>query len=114
MALRCLLVDDSTHFLEAASKLLKGQGLVVVGTAATSAEALALVRELEPDVTMVDIDLNGESGFDLVWRLAATFDGGTPNTILTSTRSESDVAELVSTRRPTSSLQGRWRSCGTA
>src|SRR5438445_12553256 len=70
MALRCRLVDDSTHFLDAASKLLERQGLAVVGTAATSAEALALVRELEPDVTMVDIDLNGESGFDLVWRLA--------------------------------------------
>jgi CheY-like chemotaxis protein len=95
MALRCLLVDDSTHFLEAASKLLEGQGLAVVGTASTSVEALALVRELEPDVTMVDIDLNGESGFDLAWQLAAASDGGTTNTILTSTRSESDLAELV-------------------
>ena len=95
VALRCLLVDDSTHFLEAASKLLEGQGLVVVGTAATSAEALALVRELEPDVTIVDVELNGESGFDLAWQLAATSDGRTTNTILASTHSESDVAELV-------------------
>ena len=95
MALRCLLVDDSTHFLEAASKLLEGQGLAVVGTAATSVEALALVRELEPDVTIVDVELNGESGFDLAWQLAATSDGRTTNTILASTHSESDVAELV-------------------
>lgn len=45
VALRCLLVDDSTHFLEAASKLLEGQGLTVVGVASTPAEALARVRD---------------------------------------------------------------------
>jgi len=92
---RCLLVDDSKRFLEAASKLLEAQGLAVVGMASTGAEALALVRELEPDVTLVDVDLNGESGFDLVWQLAASSDGASTRTILTSTRSESDVAELV-------------------
>jgi CheY-like chemotaxis protein len=92
---RCLLVDDSPHFLEAASKLLEGQGLAVVGVASTSAEALARVRELEPDVTIVDMDLNGESGFDLAWQLAASSDEAPPRTILTSTRSESDLAELV-------------------
>src|SRR5437764_8481 len=94
MAPSCLLVDDSTHFLEAASKLLEGQGLGVVGRASTAAEALACVRELEPDVAIVDIDLNGESGFDLAWRLAAASDG-TTSTVLTSTRSESDCAEVV-------------------
>jgi len=95
MALRCLLVDDSKYFLEAASTLLEGQGLAVVGVASASAEALARVRELEPDVTIVDIGLNGESGFDLAWQLAAVSDGASTSTILTSTRSESDLAELV-------------------
>jgi len=92
MALRCLIVDDSTHFLEAASRLLQGQGLDVVGVASTRAEALTRVRELEPDVMIVDINLNGESGFDLAWQLAASSD---TKTILTSTRSDSDFAELV-------------------
>jgi CheY-like chemotaxis protein len=95
MALRCLLVDDSKYFLEAASTLLEGQGLAVVGVASTSAEALARVPELEPDVTIVDVGLKGESGFDLAWELAATSDGASASTILTSTRSESDLAELV-------------------
>jgi two-component system nitrate/nitrite response regulator NarL len=95
VTLRCLLVDDSPHFLEAASKLLEGHGVAVVGVASTSAEALARVRELEPDVTIVDIGLKGESGFDLAWQLAAPSDGATTNTVLTSTRSESDFAELV-------------------
>jgi CheY-like chemotaxis protein len=95
MALRCLLVDDSTRFLVAASKLLAGQGLAVAGTASTTAEALARVRELEPDVTVVDVDLNGESGFDLAWQLAAIPDAPPTRTILTSTHSEADLAELV-------------------
>lgn len=95
MTLRCLLVDDSRPFLEAASKHLERQGLAVVGTASTSDEALTRIRELEPDVTIVDIDLNGESGFDLVWQLAASPDGPPARTILTSARRESDVAELV-------------------
>jgi CheY-like chemotaxis protein len=95
VALRCLLVDDSRHFLEAASKLLVGQGVAVAGVASTSAEALTRVRELDPDVTIVDVDLSGESGFDLAWQLAGTSDGAPTRTILTSTHSESDFAELV-------------------
>jgi CheY-like chemotaxis protein len=95
VALRCLLVDDSVHFLEAASRLLEREGVAVVGLASTKAEALARVRELEPEVTIVDVDLNGESGFDLCWELAATSDEAPTSTILASTRSESDLAALV-------------------
>jgi CheY-like chemotaxis protein len=95
VALRCLLVDDSVHFLEAASRLLERQGVAVVGLASTKAEALARVRELEPEITIVDVDLNGESGFDLCWELAATYDEAPTSTILASTRSESDLAALV-------------------
>ena len=95
MALRCLLVDDSTHFLEAASRLLERQGLAVVGVASTSAEALARVRELEPDVTILDVNLKGESGFDLAWELAASADVAPTNTILASTQPKSELAGLV-------------------
>jgi two-component system nitrate/nitrite response regulator NarL len=95
VALRCLLVDDSTHFLEAASKLLEGQGIAVSGVASTSAEALARVPALEPDVTIVDVDLDGESGFDLAWGLAAASDEAATSVILTSSHSESDYAELI-------------------
>jgi CheY-like chemotaxis protein len=95
MTLRCLLVDDSTYFLEAASKLLEAQGLDVVAAVSTSVEALERVRDLEPDVAIVDVDLNGESGFDLAWQLARTSAGTSTSIILTSTRSESDLAELI-------------------
>jgi CheY-like chemotaxis protein len=96
VALRCLLVDDSRPFLEAASVLLTRQGLEIAGTATTREEALERARELEPDLTIIDIDLGDQSGFDVAWQLAAAGgDGSAPRTILTSARSESEFSDLV-------------------
>jgi DNA-binding NarL/FixJ family response regulator len=63
--MRCLIVDDSPRFVDAARGLLERQGITVVGVASTSAEALRRTGELRPDVTLVDIDLGGESGLEL-------------------------------------------------
>jgi len=96
VALRCLLVDDSRPFLEAASGLLARQGLEIAGTATTTKEALDLARELAPDVTIIDIDLGHESGFEVAWQLAATgSDGSAPRTIFMSVRADSEFSELV-------------------
>jgi two-component system nitrate/nitrite response regulator NarL len=57
MTLRCLLVDDSPRFLDAARGLLERQGIKVVGVASTSAEALQQATELRPDIALLDIDL---------------------------------------------------------
>src|SRR5918993_1025239 len=46
--------------------LLESEGLVVVGTPASGAEAVRIARELRPDLALVDIDLGEESGFDVV------------------------------------------------
>ena len=65
MQLRCLTVDDSARFLESAGRLLPREGVDAVGIAATSAEGLERTQELRPDVALVDIDLGGQSGFEL-------------------------------------------------
>lgn len=90
--MRCLIVDDSRHFLEAARGLLVREGVTVVGTATSAAEAGELVDDLRPDVVLVDIDLGGESGFDLVVQLRAA---GSPPMILISTHAEQDYADLI-------------------
>ena len=95
MSIRCLLVDDSDAFLEAASVLLEREGITVVGVASTSAEALRRARALRPDVILVDIGLGDESGFDLARLLAQDHQGGDAEVILISARAEADYAELV-------------------
>jgi CheY-like chemotaxis protein len=94
MPLRCLIVDDNVSFLEAAVALLEGEGLTVVGVASDIAEAVQQVKELQPDVVLMDIVLGPESGFELVRRLVAANPDG-PELILTSTYSEADFADLI-------------------
>ena len=86
--LRCLIVDDSVRFLRAARALLERDGIAVVGVAVNSADALRTVAELRPDVTLVDIDLRGESGLELSRHL----DG---RVILISSHAEDDYADLI-------------------
>jgi DNA-binding NarL/FixJ family response regulator len=95
VSLRCVIVDDSPSVLQAASELLRSQGIAVVGVAATSEEALHLTEELEPDVILVDIDLGAESGFDLARRLVDTSDRAGSRSILISTHDEADFAHLI-------------------
>lgn len=95
MALRCLLVDDSPRFLEAARGLLEREGFQVVGVASNGAEAVQRARELGPDVTLVDLDLGDESGFDVVRRLESEVAVGSSVSILISTHAADDYADMV-------------------
>jgi DNA-binding NarL/FixJ family response regulator len=90
--LRMVIVDDSSHFLDAARNLLEHDGMDVVGVARTSAEALDLAGELRPDVFLVDVDLGEESGFDLAQRLVAST---TSRVVLISAYPESELADLI-------------------
>ncbi len=95
MRLRCLLVDDSAAFLEAASVLLEGEGVTVVGVASNTAQALRRARALRPDVILVDIGLGDENGFDLARLLARDGQGGGTEVIMISARAETDYGELI-------------------
>ena len=95
MTVRCVIVDDSPAVLRAASELLEGEGIAVVGVAATGDEAVALIDELEPDVTLVDIDLGPESGLDLARRLVENPDRAGSPSILISTHDAADFAKLI-------------------
>jgi DNA-binding NarL/FixJ family response regulator len=94
-ALRCLIVDDSDAFLEAARALLEREGVTVVGVASSTAGALQQVRALQPNVILVDIGLGDESGFDLARLLARDGQGSRAKVILISTRDEADYTELI-------------------
>ena len=96
MALRCLIVDDNAGFREEVGGLLREQGIDVVASAASGAEALGQVARLAPDVALVDIDLGAESGLDLARELGATGNGRpTVPVILISTHDEREYADLI-------------------
>ena len=90
--LQCVIVDDNAHFGAAASEFLGAQGLEVLGVAGDCAAALRMVEELRPHVTLVDVNLGGECGFNLagqLHRLQAVV-------ILISSHVHDDFSELVS------------------
>jgi CheY-like chemotaxis protein len=93
--LRALIVDDNPRFLNVARNLLELEGITVVGLASSGAEALDRVEELRPDVTLVDIELGGESGFELARRLDQQANTATCPMILISTHAEADYADLI-------------------
>lgn len=93
--MRVLVVDDSPGFLDTATRVLRDEGMSVVGTAATSAQALSRTLEMGPDVALVDIDLGSESGLELSRQLASVTDSRRTRIILISTHSAEDFADLI-------------------
>jgi DNA-binding NarL/FixJ family response regulator len=86
--LRCLIVDDNPDFLYAATRLLQGEGLEIVGVAASGAEAVEQARALRPGVVLLDVKLGDENGFDVVRQLSGPV-------ILISTYAEHDFADMI-------------------
>lgn len=93
VSLRCLIVDDSKPFLDAARALLEREDLIVA-VAGTGGEALRNAETLRPDVVLVDIFLGEESGLDLAEQLVEGPANGA-TVILISTHTEADLADLV-------------------
>jgi CheY-like chemotaxis protein len=95
--MRCLIVDDSTDFVEAARHLFEQGGITVVGVASTSAEALRCFEEQRPDVTLVDVNLGRENGFELAEQLHRFGLPAPSPVILISTHAEQDFVDMIAT-----------------
>jgi two-component system, NarL family, nitrate/nitrite response regulator NarL len=93
--LSSLIVDDNTVFLESARRLLESQGLEVVATATSSAEALRLAAALSPDLALVDVELGEEDGVALAGALRST--SPALRVVLISTYGSDEMQDLVST-----------------
>lgn len=76
MTIRVGVVDDHAIVRAGLRQVLEADpGFDVVGEAGTAAAALELVRERQPDVMLIDINLPDESGLRLTERLRALYEG---------------------------------------
>ena len=67
---RVLLVDDHDLFRAGLRNLLEEQGIHVVGEASTGTEALRMIREVAPDVVVMDLNMPGISGVEAIRQIS--------------------------------------------
>jgi two-component system nitrate/nitrite response regulator NarL len=65
--IRVVMAEDHPIYLEGLSRAIKDQPeLELVGTATNGRDALATIRELQPDVAVLDVRMPGLSGTEVL------------------------------------------------
>jgi len=93
-SLRVLIVDDHDLFRTGLRNLLEEQGVHIIGEAASGAEAVKIVRDLAPDVVVMDLNMPGMGGVDATRHITAI----APLTrvvMLTISEEDSDVMDAI-------------------
>jgi two-component system response regulator AlgR len=89
---RVLIVDDQEPYRRAMTAVVDAtDGFVVVGSATSGEESLAVAAELRPELVLMDVNLPGMDGIEAASRLSKAQDG--PVVVLLSTYDE-DQFEL--------------------
>jgi DNA-binding NarL/FixJ family response regulator len=86
-----LVVDDHPTFRASVRRLLELEGFRVVAEAQDARAALRLVREVEPELMLLDVGLPDRSGFEVARELA----GGSTRVVLISSRAQADLGRRV-------------------
>jgi DNA-binding NarL/FixJ family response regulator len=94
VAPRVLLVDDHDLFRTGLRNLLEEQGVQVVGEAGTGGDAIRDVRELAPDVVVMDLNMPGMSGVEAT-RQISTIAPLTRVVVLTISDQDGDVMDAI-------------------
>ncbi|MBW3592604.1 MAG: response regulator transcription factor [Actinobacteria bacterium] len=92
--LRVLLVDDHDLFRTGLLNLLRENGVHVVGEAENGRAALRLVRDLAPDIVVMDLNMPGMSGVEAT-RHIASIAPLTRVLVLTISEDDGDVMDAV-------------------
>jgi len=66
--MRSIIIDDEPGNIETLEDLLKNncRNIEVIGSALNAGEALILINQLRPDLIFLDIQMPGQTGFDLL------------------------------------------------
>ncbi|GLP64608.1 DNA-binding response regulator [Streptomyces sp. TUS-ST3] len=94
---RLLLCDDHAVVRAGLRALLSSaDGIDVVGEAATGEEALAMAAHLDPDVVLMDLQLDGGmDGVTATRRLTGRGDGGPRVLVLTMFDTDADITRAI-------------------
>ena len=88
-----VIADDHPSFRASARAILQAEGFEVIGEAEDGASALAAVRDLEPDVLLLDVQLPDLDGFAVCRECSDN--GGAPAVVLVSSRDACDYGGLI-------------------
>ncbi len=94
ISVRVLLVDDHDLFRTGLRNLLEEREVVIAGEAGDGAEAVRLVREVAPDVVIMDLHMPGVSGIEAIRQIG----GIAPLTrvlVLTISDQDEDVLHAI-------------------
>ena len=89
-----MVADDHDLFRTGLRNLLEEQGVQIVGEASTGAEAVRIVREIAPDVVVMDLNMPGMGGVEATRHIA----GIAPLTrvvMLTISDEDNDVMDAI-------------------
>ena len=92
--LRVLLVDDHDLFRTGLRNLLEEQTVQVIGEAADGDQAVRMVRELAPDVVVMDLNMPGMSGVEAT-RQVTSLAPLTRVVVLTISDQDDDVMNAI-------------------
>jgi DNA-binding NarL/FixJ family response regulator len=73
--IRVLIVDDHLTVREALADLLDLLGFEVVGTAGDGVDGVAMAKDLEPDLVLMDLSMPVLNGLDATWLLREDMPG---------------------------------------
>ncbi|MEA2623940.1 MAG: hypothetical protein QOH61_2850 [Chloroflexota bacterium] len=92
--LRVMLVDDHSLVRSAVRQAISGEDVELVAEAATAEDAFALALSIRPDILLLDINLPGMKGLQMLEEIAPRLPE-TKVVMLTVSDSERDVVEAM-------------------
>ncbi|MEU1630079.1 response regulator transcription factor [Streptomyces sp. NPDC020096] len=96
MTLRIVLADDERMVRSALRVILESEpGMTVVGEAASGAEVVPLVRELRPDIVLMDVRMPGIDGIRATEQLMRTMASPPRIVVVTTFENDSYVYEAL-------------------
>ncbi len=96
-SIRVLIADDHQMFREALRRMLQGEpGIEIAGEASRGSDVVRLVAEVPADVLLLDMQMPGASGLEVLKALAAN---GAPirTILLTGTADRQQVVDAIRT-----------------